>query len=163
MDRNIGRFLPVNEFYHLTRSRPPKLGRITACSVRWGNLEKRMPGSEPCAEAEHRSVLEHVELVALPALALHIVDIERPIADHAREGDALIGAELEAIGADGLPGEVATDAEPADVAAQDELVSGRHRIPQTCADHGIEPVDGAGAGECPSAGQFQVADTRPQP
>ena len=30
-------------------------------------------------------MLEHVELVALPALALDIVDIERPIADHARE------------------------------------------------------------------------------
>src|SRR5215218_9623297 len=82
--------------------------------------------SEPCADAEDWSVLEHVELVALAALALDIVDIKRPVSDDAREGDALVGAELESVSADGLPGELASNPEPADVAAQEEFMARRH-------------------------------------
>ena len=59
--------------------------------------------SEPSAEAQHRPILDHVEFVAEPALILGVVHRERPVADHARERDALVGAELEAVAADGLP------------------------------------------------------------
>jgi hypothetical protein len=60
--------------------------------------------SEPSADAEDRPVLDHVELVATAALALDIVDREGPVPDHARECDALVGAELETVAADSLPG-----------------------------------------------------------
>lgn len=45
--------------------------------------------SEPSADAKHRPVLEHVELVAPPAFALGTVDRERP---EAPEGHRTIGA-----------------------------------------------------------------------
>lgn len=80
-------------------------------------------GSEVGADAEHRAVLEHVELVAPAALALGIVRGERPIAENPGEGDTVIDAEVEGIAADGLPGEVAADAEAADVAAQEQPMS----------------------------------------
>jgi hypothetical protein len=114
--------------------------------------------SEPSAEAQHRPMLDHVEFVASPALTLCIIDGERPVADHARERDAVVGAELEAVGADGLPGEVAPDAEPADVAAQEEFVSRRHRIAHPCTDDGIEPVDRSGSGERSGSTDLEVAD-----
>ena len=97
----------------------------TACPEGTGGIR---PGSPPHAQTEDGSVLEHVELIAPPALALGVVDREGAVADHAREGDAVVDAEVEAVAADGLPGEIAPDPKPADVATQEEFVPGRHRI-----------------------------------
>ena len=57
-------------------------------------------------------MLEHVELIVLPTIPLGIVNRKRTVADHAREGDAVVDAEVKAIAADGLPREVASDTEP---------------------------------------------------
>src|ERR687893_512048 len=77
-------------------------------------LKARYRRSEPSADAEYRPMLDHVELVALPALALGVVHGECPIADHPGERDAVVGAEGESVAADGLPGELASGPEPTD-------------------------------------------------
>src|SRR4051794_1863804 len=60
----------------------------------------------PQADADHGPMLEHVEFVALAALALRIVGIERLVADQARVGDAILDRIVERIAAHGLPGEL---------------------------------------------------------
>src|SRR5689334_1773987 len=112
--------------------------------------------SEPGADAQDRAVHEHVEPVSLPALALYIVDGQGPVADHARERDAVIGAEVEAVAAKGLPGKIAPGAETADVSAQKELVLRRHRIADASPDERIEPVDRTGPGNGPCTGNLKI-------
>ena len=103
-------------------------------------------------------MLEHVELVAGSPEALRVIDVKSAVADDARERRALPGGEVETVAPDGLPGEIAADAEPADVAAQEELMAGRHRIAQARPDDRVEPVDRAGAGDRTAALEAQVAD-----
>lgn len=59
----------------------------------------------------------------LSPFALSIVDGQSPVADHAGEGDPLVSADVKAVAADSLPGEIASDAEPADVATQKKFVA----------------------------------------
>ena len=103
-------------------------------------------------------MLEHVELIAATALTLGVIHGESSVADDSREGDAVTSAEVKAIAADSLPGEFASNPEPADIATEEEFVSGRHRVTHARADHRIGPVDGPGPREGARPSEFQVAD-----
>jgi hypothetical protein len=59
-------------------------------------------------------VLEHVELVAVPALTLSVIHREGAVADHARERDAVPVPDVEAVAAD--------------VATEEEFMTGRYRV-----------------------------------
>src|SRR3954447_4564183 len=83
------------------------------------------PDLPPQADADHGPVLEHVELVALAALALRIVGVERLVADQARVGDAVLDRIIERIAAHRLQGELAPRPDPADIPAHKHLMAGR--------------------------------------
>src|SRR5205085_9223944 len=89
-------------------------------------------------------MLEYVELVALAALALRIVGIERLVADQARVGDAVLDRIIERIAPDRLPGELAAHPEPAHVPAHEQLMAGCNLHPDPSAKQGVDPVDRAG-------------------
>src|SRR3954468_18778544 len=75
----------------------------------------------PEADAHDGPVLEHVELIALAALALRVVGVERLVADQAGICDAVLHRIVERIAPDRLPGELAAHPE----AAHEQLVAGR--------------------------------------
>jgi hypothetical protein len=67
-------------------------------------------------------VLNHVEFVEPVALALRVLDGEGPVTNDTGESNPLPGCEIEPVTAADLPGEVASDAEPANMASQEKLV-----------------------------------------
>ena len=85
-------------------------------------------------------MLQHVGLVVPAAFALRIVDVERAITEEARERDATLGCEIELVAGDCLPGELATDVEPADVTTNNNLVPRSERHPKSRSDKGIGPI-----------------------
>src|SRR5262245_16317118 len=62
----------------------------------------RRTGSEPPRDADHRALLDHVELVAVDSLALHVIDRQRLVAKVAVEIDRGMRAEIEIVGRDRL-------------------------------------------------------------
>src|SRR4051794_33040717 len=102
-------------------------------------------GSSPShRHADDRPVRQHVELVAAASLTLRVVDVQGLVAEEPGEGDAVPDREIEIIAGDRLPGELAADAEAANVAADEKLLAGRDREGQA------EPRDlvgGAGLGD----------------
>jgi hypothetical protein len=85
----------------------------SGCSVIVSNPSAK--ALEPRADAEQRAVLEQVGLEQCVVGALHVVDVERAVADDAGPADAARLAELEAVGGERLPREDTADAETADI------------------------------------------------
>jgi Squalene/phytoene synthase len=77
---------------------------------------------EPQADCGDRALQHSVEAALPQTAALRIIDLQRPVADHARPVQA-VEFEIVRVAAERLPADLAADAEAADVALELEFVA----------------------------------------
>src|SRR5262245_42736408 len=89
-------------------------------------------------------MLDDVEAVLSVAAVLTIVHGQRAVTDHGvqRRAEAV---DVETVGSNRLPGEIAAGAEAADIAGQPKLLARRDLMPKPRTDHGIDPFEIAGS------------------
>src|SRR5262245_15373129 len=98
--------------------------------------------SKSHAEADGGAMQHEVDAVGVARV--RVVDAQRAVA---RQSGELVAGELPsvAVDANGLPLEVALEAEATHIAAHPDFLARRELVTQPEADHGIDPVDAAGA------------------
>jgi hypothetical protein len=101
--------------------------------------------------AHHRTMLHIVNAILTEPAILTKVNGERAITNHDmnRSFDAM---DVEAVGSDHLPGEVATSAEAAHIAFEHKLLVCSNLMPDACSHERIDPFEVARAGDCSRSG-----------
>lgn len=85
-------------------------------------------------------MLQHVGLEQRASRSLDIVDIKRAIADGAGPRDLARRAELVAVGGESLPGDLAAQAEAADIGLGLQVLPRRQLVPNPETDKRIDPL-----------------------
>ena len=80
--------------------------------------------------------------------ALRIIDLQRPVADHARPVQA-VEFEIVRVAAERLPADLAADAEAADVALELEFVARGQLLSDANANQRVDPIEVAGTVDRP--------------
>src|SRR4029078_1852937 len=121
------------------------------------NLLRGIAGPLPAElHAHHWPMFDKVEVVPAEPTVLTVVNGERAIADHCveRSSEAM---DVEAVGSDHLPGEVAASAEAADISFEHKLLVCSNLMPDASSHEGIDPFEVARAGDCSRSGTLYLA------
>lgn len=120
-------------------------------------VTKRERGcSEAYDETQERPVLDQVKLEPTATRVLLEVHTQCAVAQEARIGYPMVGADLEAVSGERIPRELAARVKATDITPQHQIVARCQLLPEPQPDERINPLDIAGSGDCPASGQDQA-------